>query len=241
MTMPVQKDLKRLVRARMLKTGESYTTARVNVLRKPSGHLKLGPAPAGHVKAASTTVAVSPDYATLAGFSDKAIKEKTGCTWERWVPFLDKSGAESMTHGEVARLVHDKFKIDGWWAQAVTTGYERIKGKRAIGQRVDGKYEASKSKTFNVPVAELFDAWATPKRRKRWLDTAVTVRTATKPKSMRLGWDDRTIVAVWFTSKGPEKSAVALAHTRLPDKSTADRLQRYWGERLTALEQVLAP
>jgi hypothetical protein len=40
-------------------------------------------------------------------------KEKTGCNWERWVPFLDKCGAESMTHGEVARLVHDKFKIDG--------------------------------------------------------------------------------------------------------------------------------
>lgn len=223
--MPVQKDLKRLVRARMQKTGESYTAARANVLRKA---------------VPDTSARPKVDYATLAGFSDKTIKEKTGCTWERWVPFLDKFGAESMTHGEVARLVHDKFKIDGWWAQAVTTGYERIKGKRAIGQRLDGKFEASKSKTFNVPVSDLFDAWATARQRKRWLDTAVTVRTATKPKSMRLGWDDRTIVAVWFTPKGTGKSAVALAHTKLPDKATSERLKQYWAERLTALQQVLA-
>ncbi len=229
--MPAQKDLKRLVRARMQKTGESYTAARAQFLRKTpatSGHLKVAPA------------SVAPDYAALAGFSDKTIKEKTGCTWERWVPFLDKFGAESMTHGEVARLVHDKFKIDGWWAQAVTTGYERIKGRRAIGQRMDGKYEASKSRTFNVPVADLFDAWATARQRKRWLDTAVTVRTATRPRSMRLGWNDRTIVAVWFTPKGAGKSAVALAHTKLPDKVTSERLKQYWAERLSALQQVLA-
>src|SRR3954467_11720027 len=34
-TMPKQKDLKRLVRARMQKTGEAYTAARAQVLRKP--------------------------------------------------------------------------------------------------------------------------------------------------------------------------------------------------------------
>jgi uncharacterized protein YndB with AHSA1/START domain len=225
MTMPVQKDLKRLVRARMQKTGESYTAARATLLRKAA------PDTSAHPKV---------DYATLAGFSDKTIKEKTGCTWERWVPMLDGLGAASMSHGEIARLVHDKFKVDGWWARAVTVGYERIKGRRAIGQRLDGKYEASKSKTFHVPVAELFDAWATARQRKRWLDTSVTVRTATKPKSMRLGWNDRTIVAVWFTPKGTGKSVVALAHTKLPDKATSERLKQYWAERLTALQQVLA-
>jgi hypothetical protein len=33
MTMPRQKDLKRLVRARMKKTGEAYTTARSQILK----------------------------------------------------------------------------------------------------------------------------------------------------------------------------------------------------------------
>ncbi len=34
--MPSQKDLKRLVRARMQKTGEAYTAARAQLLAKPS-------------------------------------------------------------------------------------------------------------------------------------------------------------------------------------------------------------
>ncbi|CAN5701216.1 hypothetical protein BH23GEM1_BH23GEM1_01270 [soil metagenome] len=52
----------------------------------------------------------------------------------------------------------------------MTVGYERINGLRARGQRRDGSYEASKSRTFNVPVARLFDAWANPALRKKWLN-----------------------------------------------------------------------
>ncbi len=45
--------------------------------------------------------------------------------------------------------------------------------------------------------------------------------------------------AVGFTAKGKSKSAVALAHTKLPDRETADRLKQYWSERLDALGEVL--
>lgn len=220
-------DFKRLVRARMAKTGEAYTTARTQILSKP------------RTKTQPPAAEPPRDYATLAGFSDRTIEGKTGCTWDRWVPMLDGLGATGMTHGEIAALVNTKFKISGWWSQAVTVGYERIKGRRAIGQRVDGRYEASKSRTFGVPVTTLFDAWANARRRKRWLnDPPVTIRTAIAPKSMRLGWGDGTIVAVWFTPKG-DRSSVAVAHTKLPDKPTADRLREYWSERLDALGALL--
>jgi hypothetical protein len=165
---------------------------------------------------------------------------KTGCTWERWVGALDALGAMAMPHGDIARLVHTKYKIDGWWSQAVTVGYERIRGRRALGQRLDGTYEASKSRTFNVPVSTLFDAWANARVRRRWLNGAkVTVRTATPPKSMRLGWPDRSIVAVWFTAKGSGKSSVALAHTKLRDPESLAQLRQYWSERLDALGDVI--
>jgi len=112
---------------------------------------------------------------------------------------------------------------------------------RARGQRRDGTYEAGKSRTFNVPVAELYEAWKDAKVRKRWLDDAsVKVRTATAPKSMRLGWSDGTIVAVGFWPKGPKKSSVAVQHTKLPDRETADRLKQYWSERFDALSEALA-
>jgi uncharacterized protein YndB with AHSA1/START domain len=145
-----------------------------------------------------------------------------------------------MEHSEIARLVSGTYNVRPWWTQAVTVGYERIKGLRALGQRRNGSFEASKSRTFKVPVATLFEAWANPALRRGWLDEAgVKVRTATAPKSMRLGWPNGTIVAVWFTAKGASKSAVALAHTKLADRETADRLKQYWAERLDELAELI--
>ncbi|HYI05201.1 MAG TPA: hypothetical protein VD858_09945, partial [Reyranella sp.] len=144
--MPRNKDFKRLVRARMQQTGEAYTAARAQLLDKPrstrvrSSTVRL---------TATPSTGQTPDFAALAGYSDRILKEKTGCTWARWVGALDALGAMTMPHGDIARLVHTKYKIDGWWSQAVTVGYERIKGRRALGQRLDGTYEASKSRTFN--------------------------------------------------------------------------------------------
>jgi hypothetical protein len=232
-TMPINKDLKRLVRARMKKTGEAYTAARANITKKPK--------PATGSKSTPHAVERTVDYAALAGTSDAAIKAKTGCNWERWVHALDRHGAQQMSHRDIATLVNTKYKIPGWWSQTVTVGYERIKGLRARGQRRDGTYEATKSRTFNVPVKVLFDAWADPKTRGRWLNGAdVKLRTATSPKSMRLDWSDRSIIAVGFAAKGKSKSSVAVQHEKLPDRDTANRLKDYWSDRLDALGEVLS-
>jgi hypothetical protein len=219
--MTSNKDFKRLVRARMKKTGEAYTTARSNVLKKPKKNTAI-------------------DYAGLAGMSDSVIKEKTGCNWERWVKALDRDGADKMPHGEIAALVKKTYKVGDWWSQTVTVGYERIKGLRAKGQRRDGSYEASKSRTFDVPVKTLFAAWADGVTRRRWLTgAAVRIRTANEPKSMRLDWNE-SIVAVGFAPKGSSRSSVAVQHTKLPNRETANELKEYWAARLDALGDVLA-
>ena len=219
--MTSNKDFKRLVRARMKKTGEAYTTARSKLLKKPKKKSAV-------------------DYAVLAGMSDSVIREKTGCNWERWVRALDSHGADKMPHGEIAALVKKSYKVGDWWSQTVTVGYERIKGLRAKGQRRDGNYEASKSRTFDVPVKTLFEAWADAHTRRRWLNGAVVrIRTATSPKSMRLDWND-SIVAVGFLPKGSSRSSVSIQHTKLPDRETASELKQYWSARFDALGDVLA-
>src|SRR4051812_27595900 len=232
MTMPQQKDLKRLVRARMKKTGEAYTTARAHIIKKPK------------TKTASKTAAkrtTKIDYTALAGMSDASIKAKTGCTWERWVHALDHHGAKEMAHRDIVSLVSKTYKVEDWWSQTVTVGYERIKGLRARGQRRDGSYEATKSRTFDVPVTTLFDAWADESMRRRWLDGAsVKVRTATAPKSMRLDWSDGRVIAIGFLTKGKSKSSVAVQHEKLPDRETAERLKKYWSDRLDALGELLS-
>ncbi len=221
--MPTNKDFKRLVRARMRKTGESYTAARVHFLRKK-------PAPA------------TADYATLAGMSDATIKAKTGCNWERWVKALDYKQAHTWSHREIAAYVHTTFKIPGWWSQSVTVGYERIKGLRAIGQRRDGGFEASKSKVIAAPISRLYRAWRDARLRARWLPgVSPVIRTATRYKSMRVTWPDGTRVDVGFFAKGRAKSQVAIQHGRLPDRAAVIRMKEFWAARLKALTDVLAP
>jgi hypothetical protein len=219
------KDLKRIIRGRMKKTGESYTTARAHLIPKT------------RPKAPSTR---SVDHAAVAGMRNDAVAAKTGRTWEEWLRVLDADGAAAMPHRDIAALIHDKHGVGSWWTQMVTVGYERMKGLRDRGQRRGGAYEAGKSRTFNVPLNSLFDAWADEATRRRWLvGVQPTVRTATARKSVRLQWPDGTIVVVGFTAKGDAKSAVAVVHTKLRDKSAADRARKDWADRLDTLAAFL--
>jgi len=234
--MPTQKDFKRVVRARMKKTGESYTTARAQLLRDK----KAKPVEA----AAPTPVAAAKpkpaDYAKIAGMSDAAVKKATGCTWESWVNALDYAKADTLAHAEIAKYVKKHFKTPDWWTQMVVVGYERIKGLRAHGQRRDGTYEVSKSKTVAAPIGDLFDAFKDAQRRAEWLDAPVEVRSATKNKSIRIRWSDGTPVDVGLFSKGAGKSQVAIGHRKLSSEEDATRLKSFWSERLDALAQLLA-
>ena len=135
----------------------------------------------------------------------------------------------------------EKYKIPGWWAQGVTVGYERIKGLRVVGQRRDGSFEATKSRTFAVPLVRLYRAFHDRRTRAQWLPGVdLTVRTATRGKSMRITWPDRTSVAVYFESRGPGKSLVSVQHEKLADRAAAARTKAYWTERLSALGEVLS-
>jgi hypothetical protein len=59
------------------------------------------------------------------GIGDEAVRAKTGKTWGQWIATLDKAGARTMEHAEIASLLHEKFGVPGWWTQMVTVGYER--------------------------------------------------------------------------------------------------------------------
>jgi hypothetical protein len=233
--MPKQKDLKRLVRSRMKKTGESYTSARANVTRKKS---RTKAASKSAASPAKTSRVPRSDFAKIAGMSDEAVKAKTGRNWKEWVELLDKVGATKMTHTAIATHLYDKHKVPGWWCQMVAVGYERIRGLRARGQGRDGKWEASKSKTFAVPIEELFEAWQSAKTRARWLPEKLTVRRATPHKSMRISMPDGSNVELYFLSKG-EKSIVGVQHTKLASKADADERKKFWAERLATLSELL--
>ncbi|MGF1468418.1 MAG: hypothetical protein ACFCGT_20025 [Sandaracinaceae bacterium] len=220
--MTKDKDFKRRVRARMDKTGETYTAARRQLVRRPAED--------------------TSSYASTAGMSDASVQAKTGMTWAEWVRALDALDARSRPHREIAKLVGEKWPgIGGWWAQTVTVGYERIRGLRdAHQQRTTRLYEASKSRTFAVPVAALFGAFDDPERRRRWLgDDEVVERTKIPERSIRFTWPDGTLVAAFFTAKGPDRSTVAIQHKKLASRDAVEAAKAGWHARLDALAEAL--
>lgn len=217
--MTEHKSFKRLVRARMEKTGESYTAARAVLLAAEEPE---------------------PDGTVVLTLSDEAIRRRTGRGWETWFDLLDAWDATERRHAEVARWLADEHGLDGWSAQSVTVSYERARGLRAVGQRPHG-FSVTASRTVAVDVDRLYDAVVDPAQRAGWLpDAQLRERTATRPRSARFDWGDGTSrVVMGFVAKGDAKSAVALEHERLADAAAAQQMKAYWRERLGVLKQRL--
>ena len=227
------KSFKGRVRARMDKTGERYATARRQLVAKATA--KEEPEAAPEAKTPGAVPGFKPPY------SDDVVRANTGRAWDEWFALLDRWGAVERPHPEIARWLSEEHGVPGWWAQGVTVAYEQARGLRAPGQRRGGQFEVNASRTVAVPVERLYEAFADPAVRERWLPgAAVEVRTARPPMSIRASWDDgSTRLVVAFTARGEAKSQVAVTHERVPDAGTADKLKVFWRERMAALKQLL--
>jgi hypothetical protein len=243
-----QKSFKGRVRERMDKTSERYTTARRQLLARAAAQAAPEPTPELQATPGAQVPSADPVVEAPAGapgakrpYSDEVVRATTGRGWDEWFALLDQWGAVQRPHPEIARWLHQEHAVPGWWAQGVTVAYEQARGLRAPGQRRDGRYEVNATKTVAVPVERLYEAFADPALRERWLPgAAFEVRTAQPGRSIRANWDDgSTRLAVNFTARGDAKSQVALAHQRVPDPGTADRLRVFWRERVAVLKQVL--
>jgi hypothetical protein len=253
--MPKNKDLKRRVRTRMSKTGESYTAARSRVVGRDTHrvvgrdthrvvgrdtHRVVGRDTHRVVGRDTHGALDTRDLADIAGMSNAAVKAKTGRTWRQWVAVLDKAGAAKKQHPEIARHLAEVHELSGWWSQTVTVSYERIRGLREKGQGRDGIYVVNKSKTYPVPVAELYRAFSA-RGRKHWLGAiSLRVKSASVDKSMRITWEDGTSVNAYFTAKDSSKSQVQIQHRDLAKKSEVARVRADWTNRLASLGRFLA-
>lgn len=154
--MTTDKARKRAVRTRMTKTGESYAAARRMVNKEP----------------APPTPAPLPPRQADPGVSDDAMRRATGKDWDDWFRILDARGSEGFSHTATAAWVATEHGIDGWWAQQVTVGYERVRGLRRRHQTSDG-FEVSVSKTLRVDVHRLWTMFADDESRSAWQVPAV--------------------------------------------------------------------
>ena len=223
--MPTQKVFKQRVRARMTKTGESYTAARRQLLHKTAE-----PAATTEPAAPPRTPAPSRRAATTASadafvVADESMLRATGKTHAEWFALLDAWGATDHSHTEIARWLSETQGVPGWWTQSMTVAYERARGMRARHQMADG-FSVSATRTVAVAPERALAAFtdARPRRAGSRTPRCANARPARRTRR-RFDWaDPPSRVVVTVVPKGPDKTVVAVgarAAARRRDRRTA--------------------
>lgn len=156
--------------------------------------------------------------------SSEAVSAATGKTWEQWFELLDGQGAVSWSHQKIARWLDSETDMGGWWAQGITIGYEQEHGLRIPGQRSDGTFGVSATKTVVGSPVELFDTVMDQ------LEAAIGEAPVSKtlesrfPKARWNSGNGEAIVAI-LTDTGDGKTRVAVELQKLtdPERVTAEK------------------
>ena len=220
--MPTQKVFKARVRARMSKTGESYTAARRQLIRKAGDPSSTEPDPA------------------LFGVPDESMIRRTGRGHAEWFALLDEWGGTSHTHTEIARWLSSEHGVPGWWTQSITVSYERARGMRARHEMADG-YSVSATRSVAALPEHALAAFADATSREAWLPAApLTPRPTRAARTARFDWQDPpSRVVVTATPRDGGKTAVTVTHEQIKDAGDAAGLKASWRAWLDDLKVFL--
>lgn len=248
------KKLKKAIRARSRKTGESYMTARRQVLlarqKRRSLTLPSAPRPAPSPALRATSL-------TKGAVGEAAVLKKTGHGFDHWFAALDAFGAAQKGHTATARHLYGDHGVPGWYAQGITVAYERARGLRAVNQACTGDFQVSVSKAVAASVAEVVAAFGNARQRGRWLvgadpGLAGALKAAfagTKAKGVTLKDDgnarlrypwDGTTVEIYITGKPKGGATVVAFNIKLADAAQVERRRGQWRVALEALKAHLA-
>lgn len=181
------------------------------------------------------------DMTTEASKSRPALQRTTGRDRDGWFAVLDAWGAADRPYRETAGWLQDEHGLSAWWAQKITVEYEEARGVRAPGSRGDGTYTVTASKSVAAPAQRLYEAFADPTVRGRWLpNAAVRERTMRPGRSARFDWGDGgERVSVTLVPSGATKTQVGVEHARLPSEAAAAEAKAAWRDRLAALKTLV--
>ena len=175
--------------------------------------------------------------------SIRGIETATNKQWNEWVELLDRAGARDLDHTAIAELVFKeldgKVESAGWWAQGVTVAYEQEIGRREPGQRADGTFETSVTKTLAGTKEDVFALWSEAYGIAKELNTQPISNIRTSVTPVRLYWRcdvaDGSKVSVASEKKGDSRAMVSVTHTGLQSAEAKDMWQSYWRECLAKL------
>jgi hypothetical protein len=172
--------------------------------------------------------------------STAAIEKGTARSWRDWLAFLQGIGAERLSHKEIAERVAATGDASSWWSQSIAVAYEQQIGRRAPGQRSDGTYQATASRTVPGTMDEALVAWtALIGERKEIGGVAVEsgpqTTTSADFRYWRCALADGSRIAMSFNDKDGGRAAIGLGHERLASPADAERWRAFWKELLAQL------
>ena len=246
------KKLKKIIRARAKKTGESYTAARLQVLKR-----RAAPPPPKAKATAKPTARPRATSPTRGAISNAAILKKTGHGLDHWFAVLDAFGSGAKGHTDRAQYLYDVHGVPAWYTQGVTVAYERARGLRVMNQSCTGRFQVTVSRAVAASLDEVVDALGNAKRRAVWLRSAdpalraamEAAFTGEKPRSvkvknpqnasLRIKWDGSTVeIRIAGKPKGGS-TTVAADNMDLPDASLVEPRREKWKVALEALKSHL--
>jgi len=194
--------------------------------------------------------------------TDKTVAERTGRSWEEWFTILDKWGAQEKGHKLTAKFLAEEWKVSPWWSQTITVRYEQMRGKRRLGQRSDGKFAVSVTRSIKTTNEKAWDALVDPALLSIWFtkNAESDLRVggsysnadgdrgkflAIEPyRRLKFTWENPdhcpgTIVEFAFSEISPDRVRVVLEHQRIEDQTGYEKMKADWSQAMGSLKSFL--
>ena len=162
---------------------------------------------------------------------DEKVRAATGKGWDEWRAIIDAWNGREKGHTAIAAWLVDEHGVDGWWAQSVTVGYERITGMRLKGQMPDGTFTVGTTRTAAVDAAQLREELLDDERRAKLfpgLDTELRSKPTSKNVRLRMG--DAGSAELSFTPKADGRTTIVVQHGKLPSPEAMEAWKSFWAE-----------
>ncbi len=115
-------------------------------------------------------------------------------------------------HTAIAAWLREEHAVDGWWAQAVTVGWERITGQRLPNQMADGTFTANRSATITTDAVVLREVLLDEDGRTALFPGfEVELRSRPTSKNVRLGVGGG-VAEIAVTATDVNRATVTVAH-----------------------------
>ncbi len=202
----------------MEKTGEKYNAARRVLIDQAA-------------KGADRVWIAEPET------SDESVQAATGRNWNEWCDVIDAWSGRTDGHAAIAAHLENAHGVDGWWAQTVTVGYERITGLRLPHQRPDGTFTAGKTRTVHVD-GDLLRSMLLDEGERESLFPGLESELRSRPsaKVLRIGIGPG-VAQINIEPRNGGTVRISIAHERLPAAEDVPRWKHYWSEWLEALDE----